>query len=73
MTDLHKIWHDDAERVSQLSSLPAVKNLIFKNPRWWTTDTLERPVVHHNISRFFDLKLAAVRAVRLHIINAGHV
>jgi len=34
---------------------------------------LERPVVHHNISRFFDLKLAAVRAVRLHIINAGHV
>jgi len=31
----------------------AMKNFNFKNPRWRTADTLERPVVHH-ISRFFD-------------------
>ena len=40
-TDLHKIWHDDAEHLSRAR---AVKN---QNPRWPTADTFERPVLHH--------------------------
>ena len=30
MTDLHKIWHDDAEVAERVSSAPAVKNLSLK-------------------------------------------
>ena len=40
MTDLHKIWQDDAEHVSH------VKKFNFRNPRWRTTDTLRKPILH---------------------------
>ena len=49
------IWHDDAEHMS-LKCIP-VKNFNFKNPKWWTTDTLEWPVLqHHEILQFFDFQ-----------------
>jgi len=48
--------HDDTER---LSSEAAVKNLILKNPRRRTAVTIEWPVLHCEIPRFFDLKMAA--------------
>jgi len=57
MADLLKICQDDAEHVFQMH-LPLKFN--FKNPRWRTADTLERPVLHHEIPRFFDLKIAAL-------------
>jgi len=45
------------EKRTYLSSAWAVKKFNFKNPRWWTTNTLERPVLHHHeISRFFDFQ-----------------
>ena len=48
-TDRHKIFHDDAKRVS---SAPPIK-IHFNNPRWWTADTLERPILyHHEILQF---------------------
>jgi len=49
-----------------------------KNPRWLTTDALERetPVLHrHEISRCFDVKMAAVRHVgflKVKFLTANH-
>jgi len=43
---LHKIWHNDAERVSRIHQL---SKLTFKNPRWRTADALET-------SRLVDLQ-----------------
>jgi len=38
-TDLHNIWHDDAERVSEVRR--QLKEFYFKNPRWVTASMLE--------------------------------
>ena len=47
MTDLHKIWRDNAECVSQVHQLE--KKIKFKNPTWWTIDTIEtRSASSHN-------------------------
>jgi len=44
MTDLHKIWHIDAESVSQVHQVI----IFFVNPRWRTTGVLERLILHHH-------------------------
>jgi len=70
---MHKIWHDDAECVS---SMPPIKKFHFKNRKWRTPDTLERPVVHHHeILQFLNLKMAAVRHLeisKLKFLRASH-
>jgi len=43
MTDLHKIWQDDAERVYQ--ERRPLKILFLKSKM--ADDMLERPVLHH--------------------------
>ena len=61
MSDLHKIWHDYTERVSQVQ---AFKNFNFTNPRSRAadarrskTDALETSVLlRRQISRFFDFQ-----------------
>jgi len=40
---------------TEFSSVYASKQFNFKNPRWRTTDALERPFLHHHgISQFFS-------------------
>ena len=46
VTDLHKIWHDKAERVCRVDlSALAVNNLILK----WRWYMLERPILQHHV------------------------
>ena len=46
VTDLHKIWHDKAERVCQVDlSALAVNNVILK----WRWYMLERPILQHHV------------------------
>jgi len=55
MTDLHKILHDDAEHVSRVSSVPAIKNFIVKIQDG--RQPLERPLLHHHrILQFLDFQ-----------------
>ena len=69
MTDLHKIWHDDAQR---LSSAPAVTNLTLTS-RMRAADMPQRSVLlHQQISRL----MAAVRHLvflKLKFLTATHI
>jgi len=63
MTNVHKIWQNDAECVSQVCR--PLKKFHFINPRWRTVDTLERHVLHHHeipgYCNLLTFKMAAVR------------
>jgi len=55
MTDLQKIWHNDAEWVSKVHW--KITKLYFRNPTWQTADALEKCILrHHEISQFFDFQ-----------------